>query len=71
MEDDFIEEDNGVSGYADHGMDDWDRSGSEKDEDEDLNEAEASECRWSRVRSSLPLTLLPTDRTPTRGEEGR
>ncbi|GAA5879617.1 hypothetical protein JCM3774_004286 [Rhodotorula dairenensis] len=35
MEDDFIEEDNGVSGYADHGMDEWDRSGSENDEDAD------------------------------------
>ncbi|GAA6024619.1 hypothetical protein JCM10207_001023 [Rhodosporidiobolus poonsookiae] len=38
MEDDFIEEDEGVSGYADNGMDDWDRSGSEKgqsDEDDD------------------------------------
>jgi DNA polymerase alpha subunit A len=42
MEDDFIEEDNGVSGYADHGMDEWDRSGSEKDEDEDMDGADAS-----------------------------
>lgn len=42
MEDDFIEEDDGVSGYADHGMDDWDRSGSERDEDEDMSEADAS-----------------------------
>ncbi|GAA5963816.1 hypothetical protein JCM8115_006341 [Rhodotorula mucilaginosa] len=41
MEDDFIEEDNGVSGYADHGMDEWDRSGSEKDEDEDMDGADA------------------------------
>ncbi len=42
MEDDFIEEDNGVSGYADHGMDEWDRSGSEKEEDEDMDGADAS-----------------------------
>jgi DNA polymerase alpha subunit A len=26
QEDDFIEEDDGVSGYADNGMEDWDRS---------------------------------------------
>ncbi|GAA6055199.1 hypothetical protein JCM3770_000705, partial [Rhodotorula araucariae] len=35
MEDDFIEEDNGVSGYADNGMDEWDRSASEGDDDEE------------------------------------
>ncbi|GAA5897364.1 hypothetical protein JCM5296_004143 [Sporobolomyces johnsonii] len=40
MEDDFIEEDNGVSGYADNGQDDWDRSASE-DEDEDEDEKKA------------------------------
>ena len=35
MEDDFIEEDNGVSGYADNGMDEWDRSASENDDDDE------------------------------------
>ncbi|GAA5888512.1 hypothetical protein JCM6882_008978 [Rhodosporidiobolus microsporus] len=41
MEDDFIEEDDGVSGYADNGMDEWDRSGSEReDEEEDEKEKE-------------------------------
>jgi DNA polymerase alpha subunit A len=35
-EDEFIEEDQGVSGYADNGMDDWDREErSESDDDED------------------------------------
>lgn len=35
MEDDFIEEDNGVSGYADNGMDEWDRSASDGEGDDD------------------------------------
>ncbi|GAA5986163.1 hypothetical protein JCM11641_004732 [Rhodosporidiobolus odoratus] len=35
MEDDFIEEDEGVSGYADNGMDEWDRSASENDDEEE------------------------------------
>lgn len=35
MEDDFIEEDNGVSGYADNGMDEWDRSASDGEHDDD------------------------------------
>lgn len=35
MEDDFIEEDEGVSGYADNGMDEWDRSASEDEEEDD------------------------------------
>lgn len=33
-EDDFIEEDNGVSGYADNGEDHWDRSDESEDEEE-------------------------------------
>lgn len=31
-EDDFIEEEGGVSGYADNGMDDWDRSSGDEEE---------------------------------------
>ncbi|GAA5950464.1 hypothetical protein JCM10213_003586 [Rhodosporidiobolus nylandii] len=42
MEDDFIEEDDGVSGYADNGMDEWDRSASE-DDDEDAKERRKKE----------------------------
>ncbi|GAA5895334.1 uncharacterized protein JCM6883_001475 [Sporobolomyces salmoneus] len=41
-EDEFIEEDQGVSGYADNGMDDWDReerSQSEDDDDDENGEA--------------------------------
>lgn len=34
-EDEFIEEDQGVSGYADNGMDDWDRDERSETEDED------------------------------------
>lgn len=34
-EDEFIEEDQGVSGYADNGMDDWDRDERSESDDED------------------------------------
>ena len=79
MEDDFIEEDNGVSGYADHGMDEWDRSGSEKDEDEDMDGADASAFSLPARRDPLhwlQLTLFLAHlslsfRTPQRGEKAR
>ncbi|KWU44823.1 hypothetical protein RHOSPDRAFT_17356 [Rhodotorula sp. JG-1b] len=53
MEDDFIEEDNGVSGYADHGMDEWDRSGSENDEDEDMDGADATAKKRAKERLEI------------------
>lgn len=59
MEDDFIEEDNGVSGYADHGMDEWDRSGSEKDEDADEGDDSMSlSYGGSSQAPDVRLTLL-------------
>lgn len=37
-EDDFIEEDNGVSGYADNGEDHWDRSEEDEEDEQERRE---------------------------------
>ena len=54
-EDDFIEEDNGVSGYADNGMEDWDRSEASSDEEEKgkvlFNALSGWECVFGWERS--------------------
>jgi len=41
-EDEFIEEDQGVSGYADNGMDDWDRENRSESEDDDDEEGQSN-----------------------------
>lgn len=66
MEDDFIEEDDGVSGYADNGMDDWDRSASEHDDDDDDEKGALTLF----IGGNLKLTLPFRYRTTERGEEG-
>lgn len=50
-EDDFIEEDNGVSGYADNGEDHWGRAGDDDDDregesNEDLDEKGERRGLW-------------------------
>lgn len=55
-EDDFIEEDNGVSGYADNGEDHWDRSGGSEDEEErgELASRQLSPGQAGPAFSSVP-----------------
>ncbi|GAA5873099.1 hypothetical protein JCM8547_006792 [Rhodosporidiobolus lusitaniae] len=48
MEDDFIEEDEGVSGYADNGMDEWDRSASDDSGDDEEKERRKKEKKAAK-----------------------
>lgn len=66
-EDDFIEEDNGVSGYADNGEDHWDRSSEEEEEDEavksEYRSAEGAATRLLAFRRVSPSCGTPTELT--------
>lgn len=64
-EDDFIEEDNGVSGYADNGEDHWDRG------EEEENEEDEAEKRTSHLPCSLLLRQLATDASSLCSTGGR
>lgn len=53
-EDDFIEEDNGVSGYADNGEDHWDRSEEEEDEEDEAEKRTSPLYPTARCSASQP-----------------
>ncbi|GAA6059765.1 hypothetical protein JCM10212_001973 [Sporobolomyces blumeae] len=61
-EDEFIEEDQGVSGYADNGMDDWDRERSESDEDDDEKAAQKRERKAKREEQKKKLSAAAAKR---------
>ncbi|BGP09423.1 DNA-directed DNA polymerase alpha catalytic subunit pol1 [Rhodotorula toruloides] len=69
MEDDFIEEDDGVSGYADNGMDDWDRSASEHDDDDDdEKERRKEERKAAKEKKEKQLKAATKKRAKARVE---
>ncbi|GAA5933341.1 uncharacterized protein JCM15063_001288 [Sporobolomyces koalae] len=62
-EDEFIEEDQGVSGYADNGMDDWDRDErSESDDDDDDQDAKRKERKAKRAEQKRKLDAAAAKR---------
>ncbi|GAA6009942.1 DNA-directed DNA polymerase alpha catalytic subunit POL1 [Rhodotorula paludigena] len=70
MEDDFIEEDNGVSGYADNGMDEWDRSASEHgdDDNDDEKDRKKEERKAAKEKKEKQLKAAAKKRAKERVE---
>ncbi|BGP49603.1 DNA-directed DNA polymerase alpha catalytic subunit pol1 [Rhodotorula kratochvilovae] len=68
MEDDFIEEDNGVSGYADNGMDEWDRSASENDDDDEKDRLKKEEKKAAKEKKEKQLKAAAKKRAKEKVE---
>ncbi|GAA5981594.1 hypothetical protein JCM5350_008038 [Sporobolomyces pararoseus] len=61
-EDEFIEEDQGVSGYADNGMDDWDRDERSETEDEDEDDSKRKERKAKKEEQKKKLKAAEAKR---------